>query len=142
MVAGGAKYDDKDNGDEIFYSGTDGKDDTATENTNRLIESCTTVHEPVRVIRSSNLSPKDPYRPQRGYRYDGLYDVVGYKVVDKAKAGHMFHLVRCKGQDPIRYEKDKPSTRPTIYEIERYDIEWIDRRNSQPPLPKKKRQKK
>lgn len=127
VLSGGNHYGDVDEGEQIWYSGTDGKGDMkATENTQRMIESCDNVHEPVRVIRSWNLQKSNPYRPLRGFRYDGLYDVIEYKVVDQAKAVHKFKLIRQKGQKPIRYE-DKPSRRPTKWEIEEYDRQVVAR---------------
>jgi hypothetical protein len=122
VLSGGNHYGDRDEGNEIWYSGTDGKDFTPTENTTRLIESCDLIspREPVRVIRSWNLQKANPYRPQRGFRYDGLYDVVDYTLVDQAKAIYIFHLVRRQGQNPIRYE-DNAMRRPTRWEIEEYD---------------------
>jgi hypothetical protein len=127
VVAGGGGYDDKDQGDELFYCGTDSKDSTPTEHTMRMIESCDVVKQPIRVIRSANLPLSNPYRPERGYRYDGLYEVVSYTILKKENAVHRFRLVRCAGQFPIRSEKGKPSTRPTKQEIEAYDKEVVER---------------
>lgn len=120
VMSGGGGYNDVDEGDEIWYTGTDGKDGNPTENTTRMIETAEEIHQPVRVIRSSNLAKKNKYRPVRGFRYDGLYYIVGYRILDEAKAEHQFHLRRCEGQDPIRWE-NKPSRRPTRWEIEEYD---------------------
>ena len=120
MLSGGNQYDDEDNGDEIWYSGTAGKDFKATENTLRMIESCDEIKEPVRVIRSSNLDRKNVYRPVRGFRYDGLYDVVRKRLLDNEKQMYQFNLVRRSGQNPIRYE-DNAARRPTRFEIAEYD---------------------
>ncbi|KAF2100341.1 hypothetical protein NA57DRAFT_73951 [Rhizodiscina lignyota] len=127
VLSGGTGYQDRDDGDEIWYSGTDGADFQMTENTKRMIESATGVDEngtitkhPVRVIRSHNLSSvKSFYRPERGLRYDGLYDVLSYQVLDAEKQTHRFHLRRCAGQDPIRYQG--PERRPTTEEIQQYE---------------------
>lgn len=126
VLSGGNHYGDVDEGEEILYRGTDSADSTPTDNTTHMIQSCDDIHEPVRVIRSWNLGKKNPYRPMRGFRYDGLYDVVGYKILDSTKAIYQFRLVRCKGQYPIRYQ-DKPSRRPSKWEIEEYD-KLVDRR--------------
>jgi hypothetical protein len=120
VLSSGSGYNDVDQGDEIWYTGTNSKDSTPTENTTRMIETADAIHEPIRVIRSSNLPKKNNYRPTRGFRYDGLYYIVGYRVLDAAKAEYQFHLRRCEGQDPIRWE-NKPSRRPTKWEIEEYD---------------------
>ncbi|KAF1954483.1 hypothetical protein CC80DRAFT_417430 [Byssothecium circinans] len=116
LSGGSGLYDDEDKGTEIWYSGTEGKDSTPTENTLRLIETCKTVHNPVRVLRSHQLHKSNTYRPVVGLRYDGLYNVVEMRVVDIRKATYKFRLVRAKGQHPIRY-KDDATRRPTIYEI-------------------------
>ncbi|KAF2246851.1 hypothetical protein BU26DRAFT_521247 [Trematosphaeria pertusa] len=113
---GESTYADEDNGTDIWYSGTDGKDCTPTDSTVRMIESCDTVHNPVRVIRSYQLMKSNRYRPQFGLRYDGLYEVVEKKLVDTEKAAYKFHLVRCKDQHPIRCE-DNAARRPTRFEI-------------------------
>jgi len=115
--AGRTLYDDKDDGDEIWYSGTDGKDFTPTENTLRLIETCDILHNQVRVFRSHQLHKNNPYRPVAGLRYDGLYEVVEKKLVDREKQGYKFRLVRCKGQCPIRCG-DNAAARPTRFEID------------------------
>ncbi|KAF2707271.1 hypothetical protein K504DRAFT_504449 [Pleomassaria siparia CBS 279.74] len=139
VVAGGGGYNDEDNGDEIWYSGTVSRDpiklaaknmskktsvqspDTflATDNTQRLIESCDTIGEPVRVIRSHNLPKSDIYRPLVGFRYDGLYKVVEYEITDNIKGSYRFRLLRCPGQSAIRWANNA-ARRPTKYEVEEY----------------------
>lgn len=59
-------------------------------------------HHPVRVLRSHNLPLDNPHRPEKGYRYDGLYDVVGHELVDATKQAYRFHLIRQPEQLPIR----------------------------------------
>ena len=70
---------------------------------------------PVRVLRSSGLPATNPYRPAKGLRYDGLYDIVEYEVLDEATAMHRFSLMRRDGQDPIRYKGVE--RRPTDEEL-------------------------
>jgi hypothetical protein len=118
IVLSGGGYHDYDAGDSIEYSGTEGKNFTPTENTLHLVKSSETGN-PVRVIRSSQLNKRNTYRPELGLRYDGLYTVVGYTITDPEKQTHRFRLVRCEGQDPIRYEGK--AKRPTIYEIAAFD---------------------
>ncbi|KAJ4358340.1 uncharacterized protein N0V89_002922 [Didymosphaeria variabile] len=123
IVLSSGGYKDKDDGDEIWYSGTDNKNSNnkdPTENTQRLIESCEEFpNQPVRVLRSSQLPLTNRYRPRVGLRYDGLYKVVGYEILDKAKQEHLFKLVRCENQNPIRCE-DNAARRPTKYEEDEY----------------------
>ncbi|KAF2493601.1 hypothetical protein BU16DRAFT_528868 [Lophium mytilinum] len=121
VVSGGHKYGDKDEGEEIWYTGTDGTDETPTENTKRLFESCEMPEnekEPVRVIRSWNLNKENKYRPAGGFRYDGLYDVVESEPVNKNLGMYKFLLVRRAGQDPIRFEGVE--MRPTQQELNAY----------------------
>ena len=129
VLSGGNHYSDVDNGDTIWYSGTDSKDETPTENTRRMLEMLETppsLRQPVRVIRSWNLRKDNPYRPQRGFRYDGLYDVQRSKVLDGSKAIHAFYLVHRDRQDPIRYQGAE--ARPTTQEIREYDkLRFLER---------------
>jgi hypothetical protein len=118
IVLSGGSYHDKDEGDRIEYSGTEGKNSTPTENTNHMILS-KELGNRIRVIRSHQLEKSNKYRPEVGLRYDGLYVVTGYTLVDKEKAMYRFHLVRCEGQEPIRCE-DNAARRPTVFEVEEY----------------------
>jgi hypothetical protein len=123
IVLSGSGYKDKDDGNEIWYSGTDKKDfnpKDPTENTKRLIESHDDFpDQPVRVLRSSQLSASNPYRPKYGLRYDGLYTVVGKVCLDESKQEYTFKLLRCDGQYPIRCENNA-ARRPTKFEEEEF----------------------
>ncbi|KAI9876681.1 MAG: hypothetical protein M1830_005978 [Pleopsidium flavum] len=101
MSSGG--YADVDEGTTIQYCGTSGSAGKPTAGTNYLKEACRLSH-PVRVLRSSALPARNPYRPFRGLRYDGLYDVIDYEILDEDTAMHRFSLRRREGQDPIRYQ--------------------------------------
>ena len=68
-----------------------------------------------------HLPKSNPYRPERGFRYDGLYTVKSHKLIDATKHHYVFHFVRIPGQDPIRYKGVEK--RPTSKEIETYDRE-------------------
>ncbi|KAI4923652.1 uncharacterized protein J4E92_007626 [Alternaria infectoria] len=117
VLSGGNPYHDVDNGDIIEYSGTEGRNATPTENTAHLIKSAELLN-PIRVIRSAQLNKKNPYRPELGLRYDGLYTVRGYTCVDREKAMYRFRLERCEGQEGIRWQgKGK---RPTEYECREF----------------------
>ncbi|KAL0264444.1 hypothetical protein SLS55_000394 [Diplodia seriata] len=118
LFDGGSHYQDQDGGEEIWYSGTDGKDGKASENTQSLMLNVTSGKE-VRVIRSHNLSAASSYRPPRGFRYDGCYEVLSYRVLDNTKMACLFHLRRKSGQDPIRFGGKE--RRPTEAEVREYD---------------------
>ncbi|KAJ9668388.1 hypothetical protein H2201_001436 [Coniosporium apollinis] len=121
VLSGGNHYSDRDEGDEVWYAGTDGADGKATANTSYMLASVGPrgTKEPVRVLRSHNLPQSNRFRPKRGFRYDGLYDVVDSQCTDAEKQIHRFHLVRRQGQAPIRYQGIE--ARPTPEEIEAYD---------------------
>jgi hypothetical protein len=119
IVLSGGGYHDKDEGDVIEYSGTEGKNFTPTESTQHMITSAT-LGNPIRVIRSHQLNKKNPYRPKHGLRYDGLYTVKSFVIMDNQKQIHRFRLERCSDQHPIRCGDDA-SSRPTIYEVSAYE---------------------
>jgi hypothetical protein len=117
VLSGGGGYHDIDSGDTIEYSGTEGRNSTPTENTQHLLRSAELLN-PIRVIRSAQLSKKNPFRPELGLRYDGLYQVRGFTLVDSEKAMYRFRLERCEAQEEIRWQgKGK---RPTEYECKEY----------------------
>lgn len=109
-------YADVDEGDFIKYCGTAGSDCQPTAATLLLKESVK-FRTPVRVLRSAALPASSKYRPAKGLRYDGLYEMVGDpEVLDDETAMHRFTLRRRAGQNPIRYQGAE--TRPTIEELE------------------------
>lgn len=59
-------------------------------------------------------------------RYDGLYKVVGYKVIRLDKQIHLFHLVREPDQGPIRHAG--PEVRPAPEELEALTKAKIEKR--------------
>ncbi|KAK4503813.1 hypothetical protein PRZ48_004728 [Zasmidium cellare] len=123
IMSGGHGYGhDEDHGDWAWYCGTDCTDGTGniTESTLRMIHSVGKKN-PVRLIRSHNLKSK--WAPIKGFRYDGLYDVVEKERIDpegNPRARYRFKLVRRDGQDPIR-GGDGPERRPTVQEVEAYE---------------------
>ena len=122
IVLAGSHYDDIDEGDDIWYCGTDGKNFTHSENTQILIESVEKKN-PIRVLRSMNLQKsKSSYAPSHGYRYDGLYRAMDYKELkgEPDKKRLRFHLKRLPDQDPIRHSGIGLGARPTDQEIEEY----------------------
>lgn len=116
VVMSGSEYDnhDRDEGNEVWYSGTT-SNEGITEATNFMILSLEN-RKPVRLMRSSNI-PNSKYKPSHGFRYDGLYDVVGRELVNVSKHHYLFHLVRQPNQAPIRYSGFE--ARPTTQEIEK-----------------------
>ncbi|KAI9665305.1 MAG: hypothetical protein M1831_001742 [Alyxoria varia] len=119
-------YADRDEGDSLDYCGTHFEDETETKiYDGRVMTKSTAIlmvsartQKPVRVIRSSKLPPSNPYRPECGIRYDGVYIVVGWTVLDENKGVYRFALRRVDGQGPIRYQG--PGKRPTAKDVEAF----------------------
>jgi hypothetical protein len=144
----GKPYPDRDEGDVIWYCGTDSDNreptgelsacninltaangfslkakalhaDSRPAYTQRMLESA--KGKPVRLIRSHNAHTQ--YAPELGFRYDGLYDVTEVEQIDpenSIRQRHRFKLVRRAGQDPIRGGSG-PEKRPTLQEIDEYN---------------------
>ena len=117
IVLSNGGYADIDNGETLKYCGTSGVGGKPTSGTQNLIKSAE-LDNPVRVLRSSNLSIANPYQPSKGFRYDGLYNVVDYKILDEDTAMYQFSLVRRPDQDPIRFQGVEQ--RPTNEELLEY----------------------
>ncbi len=117
IVLSGGGYSDVDEGDVIKYCGTSGAEEKASVGTECLKESFNSGQE-IRVLRSSSLSRNNPYRPPKGLRYDGVYEIVDYEMLDRDTAMHRFTLRRCENQDPIRCCGDEK--RPTDEELAEY----------------------
>lgn len=116
IVVAHSKYADVDNGDVLDYCGTEGKgENNPSSDTQLMINSCR-KKQPVRVLRSSSLNHK--YAPSHGFRYDGLYKVAQYKIIDPSKSYYLFFLERLPNQHPIRCTGDE--TRPTVTEVQDY----------------------
>jgi hypothetical protein len=112
-------------GEDIWYCGTEVKSAGATaestKNTKHMFQSIESK-EPVRVLRSAHLPKDNIYKPARGFRYDGLYEVLpDVKTIDVRKQHYLFHLRRLPGQVGLRYQGI--GVRPTQREIEVYDEE-------------------
>lgn len=118
----GDNYADRDEGDRVKYIGTarkknDSSVDAATSvdsdsdeedgpigptrHTRTLMTSIKTG-KPVRLFRSHKLPDINLYRPQMGFRYDGLYTVVDSELLDDERQIYSFELQRLPGQGPIR----------------------------------------
>ena len=111
---------DSDHGRVIYYSGSNSHDNEdplnphVTAATASLRVSCN-YRLPVRVIRSGAANTK--HAPSKGFRYEGLYDIVEERVEKNEKGGAYlrFKFVRQGGQDGV----DK--TRPTRKEGDVFD---------------------
>ena len=113
VLSGG--YDNVDQGETIKYCSTKGRSpDSPTRSTRYMIESCKKLHK-IRVLRSAGLPKDNPYRPEEGLRYDGLYLIDKYDLVDKGLSEYRFDMTRVAGQPPIRYKG--PEVRPTSVEL-------------------------
>ncbi|KAF4556085.1 Hypothetical protein D9617_1g079600 [Elsinoe fawcettii] len=110
----GKPYPDKDEGETVWYCGTDGKEGEISSGTQLLLDNYTQGLA-LRFMRSAKAS-HSPYKPAQGIRYDGLYKITDYEILGRAKERHRFKLVREPGQDPIRYQG--PGVRPTRQELE------------------------
>jgi putative restriction endonuclease len=78
IVISGGYEDDSDSGDVIIYTGEGGQDDKGRQTADQqLVRGNLALAKseidglPVRVIRGADK--KNPYAPETGYRYDGLY---------------------------------------------------------------------
>ena len=124
IVVSSSEYEDKDEGNEIWYTGTKDKtmQGTTTEHTKFMLANVVSG-KPIRVLRSGNagvtLNNINPYRPKAGYRFDGMYKVVDSEVLNETAAHYRFHLVRCAGQNPIRHAGS--TARPTNQELAEYE---------------------
>ncbi|KAL0074535.1 PUA-like domain-containing protein [Phycomyces blakesleeanus] len=115
VVLSGGYEDDKDNGEEFFYTGSGGRDlkgnkrlgdhcgdQELTRFNLALAKTCAaevnsevgaeakdwTRSRPIRVCRTQHLAKHNPkYAPEAGVRYDGLYKIVKYWP-DTGKSGH------------------------------------------------------
>jgi len=114
IVVNDGYEDDVDEGDVIWYTGAGGQDSRGgsepqkadqsfDHSSNRSLRRNTETKHPVRVIRGSK-NPNSKWGPTRGYRYDGLYDVISARYA-KGKSGYIicrFKLQRRPGQTPLK----------------------------------------
>lgn len=101
-------YDDldKDEGFQIFYSGSNSLENTSAEpitsNKTKALERSIATRKPVRVFRSARGKWK--YCPRAGLRYDGLYTVVCMTIEKNGKGGSYkrFKLERLEEQNEVQ----------------------------------------
>jgi putative restriction endonuclease len=98
IVISGGYEDDSDSGDVIIYTGEGGQDDKGRQIANQeLVRGNLALAKseidglPVRVIRGADK--KNPFAPESGYRYDGLYSVESHWH-DIGKAGFLVYRFR------------------------------------------------
>ncbi|EXJ95729.1 hypothetical protein A1O1_00853 [Capronia coronata CBS 617.96] len=73
-----------------------------TASTRAMVTSYRTGN-PVRVFRSFRLAKIVPMRPPRGFRYDGLYTVTDFEILNTERQIYRFVLERlATGQGPLR----------------------------------------
>ena len=110
IVLSGGYVDDKDYGDRIIYTGRGGRDrqsgrqiaDQELEGKNLALAVSCDQDLPVRVIRGAGHD--SPYSPDTGFRYDGLFRVVGYQRVVGVDGFWVwrFELIQLSGDLPAR----------------------------------------
>lgn len=124
------EYADWDMGERIGYVGTSGLKDSPTRSTQFLLDSHKWFvssrkikqegsemnlkdvkdDRPVRVFRSHKLPPHNQWRPENGFRYDGLYDVVDQELIDTERALYRFTMERRPSQGPLRVDQPDNQT--------------------------------
>lgn len=112
IVMSGGGYSNVDNGDTIKYCGTSGLLGVPSTGTKNLLDSHR-LQKPVRVLRSS--SADKVYHPIKGLRYDGIYLIDSYDVLDVGTAMHRFNMSRVDDQGDIRYKDE--GKRPSVEEL-------------------------
>ena len=107
VVSSGAEYGDRDLGDILWYTGSGGVGNDGIQPLTNATQSLITSHArnlPIRVIRTSKSNSE--FAPSKGYRYDGLYNVISYGLMGSAGGTQRwkFKLRRRDDQPPIRRE--------------------------------------
>jgi SAD/SRA domain len=112
---GGYGNVDKDNGDSLIYCAPGAQDATSKDADDesrgaKLLLKSFETKKPVRVLRGNTKWRGSPYC---GYRYDGLYEVVGKGTAKNDKSGMYtwFELERLSGQDNIQKRIPKKAER-------------------------------
>ena len=113
IIVSGAGYANIDEGDTLHYCGTTNVKDVPSYHTKLLLTSFKN-EQSIRVLRSAK--GKSKYKPSHGVRYDGLYKIKSFEIIDVDTALHRFEMRREHGQKPIQYEG--ASVRPHKVEVE------------------------
>ncbi|KAI0458530.1 hypothetical protein F5B21DRAFT_512030 [Xylaria acuta] len=126
VVAGTYEDLDTDNGDTLYYSGSNSHNNTdpqraapASQGTKALHASIETQN-PVRVLRSGGAfgtRNQNPYLPSCGLRYDGLYRVVHFQQRLNRNGGlyDQFKLARLPGQTPLDELRGRSPTAEQVF---------------------------
>lgn len=101
IVVSGGGYANVDNGEMLEYCGTASSSKEMTPNTRLLITSYENKR-PVRVLRSAKGDRR--WSPSVGVRYDGLYVVTSWRVIDESVSLVRFTMVRSREQEGMRSE--------------------------------------
>ncbi|KAI0440029.1 hypothetical protein F4803DRAFT_564102 [Xylaria telfairii] len=121
---------DMDNGDTLYYSGSNSHNNTdpqraapASQGTKALHASIATQN-PVRVLRSGGAfgtRNQNVYLPSCGLRYDGLYHVVSYRQRLNRNGGlyDQFKLARLPGQTPLNELRGRSPTTEQVFALDR-----------------------
>ncbi|KAL6718268.1 hypothetical protein ACLMJK_004356 [Lecanora helva] len=119
VISGGYEGMDEDNGDTVYYSGSNSHDNKEAEaQISVSTQSMLTSYErnrSIRVLRSAKGNAT--FAPKAGFRYDGLYNITNVDrraVNQKGGAYVRFKLERKAGQEPI------PRNAPTEDELAAY----------------------
>lgn len=125
VISGAYEGLDNDRGDVVFYSGSNSKANTDAENPvisndTRAMRTAMRLSKSIRVIRG--FKANWPGRPVVGYRYDGLYKIVGEKTEKNVNGGAYvrFELRREPGQPAIDRSRPTPRERELCELVSRY----------------------
>jgi hypothetical protein len=117
VISGAYEGLDNDRGEVVFYSGSHSKENTDPDSPvvskdTQAMRTARRMGKSLRVIRG--FKANWPGRPVCGYRYDGLYKIVGEKIEKNVRGGAYvrFELRRERDQDDINM------SRPTARERE------------------------
>ncbi|KAI1108728.1 hypothetical protein F5Y14DRAFT_445244 [Nemania sp. NC0429] len=129
VVAGTYEDLDTDNGDVLYYSGSNSHENKDKERAapasrgTKALHASLATRNPVRVLRSGgafSTRNNNGHLPSCGLRYDGLYTVQAYRQRNNRNGGlyDQFKLVRLPGQTPLA-ELQRSS--PTVEQVFAHD---------------------
>lgn len=115
---------DEDYGDRVLYCGTVGVPVKGTGTSvpsggTKLLQTSLANGTPVRLLRSTKSKKHSAYAPSAGIRYDGLYVVTAYEILDEATQMYRFTMDRQPNQPAMRYEG--PGVKPNVYDLREWN---------------------
>jgi hypothetical protein len=115
---------DEDHGNRVLYCGTVGVPVKGTgtcvpSGGTKLLQMSLNNGNPVRLLRSTKSKKHSAYAPSAGIRYDGLYVVTAYEILDEATQMYRFTMDRQPNQPAIRYEG--PGVKPNVYDLKEWN---------------------